>query len=229
MLQTSLWRANQAVCAWLAYWLARSEPEPCALVWPWRSSPAPSRLPRAAPLHVPRAKMDCLDGLGRYEGVAINRGGLSAACQSGVFACVSAGAVDRRKVHHPAAPRWACESLRPPTLPDQSACSARCKTDARGCVVRTHWGRHSLGKLPVWLGAKRKGLGVVSWMLLAQAHSVNSNVASSDDACKCPSSWGRIRRTETIRRLPLISGMQFCAGSMRRRSNWKVRPEGKFC
>ena len=63
----------------------------------------------------------------------------------------------------------------------------------------------------------------------AYAHRVSSNAASSLQACKRPSASSRMSRTETIKRLPLISGIRFSAGSMRSRSNWKVRPWGRFC
>ena len=73
----------------------------------------------------------------------------------------------------------------------------------------------------------------VSWLGLGlsktYAHKVSSNAASSLQACKRPSASSRMSRTETIKRLPLISGIRFSAGSMRSRSSWNVRPWGRFC
>ncbi len=69
------------------------------------------------------------------------------------------------------------------------------------------------------------GLGLAK----AYAHRVSSNAASSLQACKRPSASSRMSRTETIKRLPLISGIRFSAGSMRSRSSWNVRPWGRFC
>ena len=48
-------------------------------------------------------------------------------------------------------------------------------------------------------------------------------------ACSRSAASWRISRTDTISRLPLISGTSPSAGSRRRRSNWKVRPCGRFC
>ena len=59
------------------------------------------------------------------------------------------------------------------------------------------------------------GLGLAK----AYAHRVSSNAASSLQACKRPSASSRMSRTETIKRLPLISGIRFSAGSMRSRSS----------
>lgn len=36
-------------------------------------------------------------------------------------------------------------------------------------------------------------------------------------------------RTDTMSRLPLISGTMFQAGSIRNRSSWNVRPWGRVC
>lgn len=80
----------------------------------------------------------------------------------------------------------------------------------------------------IFCGPRRyavSGLGLAE----AYAHRVSSNAASSLQACKRPSASNRISRTETIKRLPLISGIRFSAGSMRSRSSWKVRPWGRFC
>src|SRR3989344_897090 len=64
----------------------------------------------------------------------------------------------------------------------------------------------------------------------AQAQSVNSKLASVSDAIlSLPSASGRIRRMDTIRRLALISGTRPRAGSMRRRSRWKLRESLRFC
>ena len=62
-----------------------------------------------------------------------------------------------------------------------------------------------------------------------QAHKVSSNAALSVQACRWQSSICSIKRTDTIRRLPLISGTSPRDGSMYSRSNWKVRPDGRFC
>ena len=81
---------------------------------------------------------------------------------------------------------------------------------------------------PIFCGSRRdavSGLGLAK----AYAHKVSSNAASSLHACKRPSASSRMSRTETIKRLPLISGIRFSAGSMRSRSSWKVRPWGRFC
>ena len=81
---------------------------------------------------------------------------------------------------------------------------------------------------PIFCGPRRdavSGLGFAE----AYAHKVSSNAASSLHACKRPSASSRMSRTETIKRLPLISGIRFSAGSMRSRSSWKVRPWGRFC
>jgi len=63
----------------------------------------------------------------------------------------------------------------------------------------------------------------------AQAHSVNSNAVSCVLTTSLPSLSGCIKRTETISRLPLISGIRPSEGSMRRRRSWNVRPAGRFC
>jgi len=81
---------------------------------------------------------------------------------------------------------------------------------------------------PIFSGLWRdsvSGLGLAK----AYAHRVSSNAASSLQACRRPSPSSRMSRTETIKRLPLISGIRFSAGSMRSRSSWKVRPWGRFC
>src|SRR5439155_12438862 len=52
-----------------------------------------------------------------------------------------------------------------------------------------------------------------------QEHSVSSKVESSVPACSRSSLSWRIRRTETMRRLPLISGIRPSAESIRRRSS----------
>ena len=54
----------------------------------------------------------------------------------------------------------------------------------------------------------------------AQAHSVSSKAAFSVVDCRLPFSLGRTRRTETIKRLALISGISPESAWMRRRSNW---------
>lgn len=63
----------------------------------------------------------------------------------------------------------------------------------------------------------------------AQEHSASSKAQSSLLVCRRSSSSWRIMRMETISRLPLISGMNPRAGSKASRSNWKVRPCGRFC
>ena len=68
--------------------------------------------------------------------------------------------------------------------------------------------------------ASRQTHSVRSLGMFNQLHKVSSNVAASLQACSRPSASWRIRRTDTIRRLPLISGIKPIAGSMRRRSNW---------
>ena len=82
----------------------------------------------------------------------------------------------------------------------------------------------------IFCGPRRdavSGLGL--GLSKAYAHKVSSNAASSLQACKRPSASSRMSRTETIKRLPLISGIRFSAGSMRSRSSWNVRPWGRFC
>ena len=53
----------------------------------------------------------------------------------------------------------------------------------------------------------------------AYAHSVSSKSALSVVDCKLPLSLARTKRTETIRRLALISGTSPESAAMRRRSN----------
>ncbi len=60
-------------------------------------------------------------------------------------------------------------------------------------------------------------------------HRVSSKAQSSALECSLSSCSWRIIRMETMRRFPLISGMAFNAGSSDKRSNWNVRPCGKFC
>lgn len=62
-----------------------------------------------------------------------------------------------------------------------------------------------------------------------QAHKVSSNSAFSAALCTRSSSSRRIIRTDTIRRLALISGTKEELRSSRRRSKWKVRPCGRLC
>ena len=84
----------------------------------------------------------------------------------------------------------------------------------------------------IFCGPRRdavSGLGLGLGLSKAYAHKVSSNAASSLQACKRPSASSRMSRTETIKRLPLISGIRFSAGSMRSRSSWNVRPWGRFC
>ena len=84
----------------------------------------------------------------------------------------------------------------------------------------------------IFCGPRRyavSGLGLGLRLAKAYAHRVSSNAASSLQACKRPSASSRMSRTETIKRLPLISGIRFSAGSMRSRNSWKVRPWGRFC
>src|SRR5688572_16632910 len=63
----------------------------------------------------------------------------------------------------------------------------------------------------------------------AHEHKVSSKLASTPAGLRRPSASCRIRRTSTIRRWPLISGISWWAGSMRRRSRWKTRPAGRLC
>jgi hypothetical protein len=91
----------------------------------------------------------------------------------------------------------------------------------KGIVRRVHTGPAALG---AHHGANRRRGGGV-----AHEHMVSSNDASSVAACSRASSPSRIMRTETISRLPLISGTNPVFGSSRRRNNWNVRPWGRFC
>ena len=105
------------------------------------------------------------------------------------------------------------------------SCSARCRTGGRDSWARRRCRRHRRGSAP---GAAYGGL-------LRLCHAYLRNKGSVRTArCRCwpeggrRASW-RISRTETISRLPLISGTSPSAGSRRRRSSWKVRPCGRFC
>ena len=74
-----------------------------------------------------------------------------------------------------------------------------------GC--RKVWFHHS------WVANARR------WTSAAQAQSVSSNEASPAQACSRSSLSCRIMRTDTIRRLPLISGISPSDGSRRRRKS----------
>jgi hypothetical protein len=62
-----------------------------------------------------------------------------------------------------------------------------------------------------------------------QAQSVSSNDASVPAGLSRPSVSWRIIRIDTISRWPLISGTRPRLGSIRMRSNWKLRPGGRLC
>ena len=69
---------------------------------------------------------------------------------------------------------------------------------------------------------------VAAGELIAQEHKVSSKLELSLLGCRrTPVSW-RISLTDTISRLALISGTRPRPWSMRRRSNWKLRPCGRF-
>lgn len=117
--------------------------------------------------------------------------------------------------------------------------SAKIRVPAALATERSHrvaWGVRTVA-CTCWTGHRTIGDRSNDWIgcvigytyCLTHEHNVSSNAQSSLLACS-RSSWAwRIIRIDTIRRLPLISGMTFREGAKDKRSNWKVRPCGKFC
>ena len=89
-------------------------------------------------------------------------------------------------------------------------------------------------------GAPRIALGIYRRFAAAGAghgaigrgfhrHRANSKSVSLPQLRSLPSASGRMKRTDTISRWPLISGTNPVSDAMRTRINWKVLPCGRLC
>lgn len=186
---------------------------------PWHGSCGP----KARSVLVPGVAVRCVVGrcLGGHPEAFIGPGtdvdhlaALAAKRAPGVLRAIDTGSVAGRAAHQPACGR-ACGVL--------GVQGVRGAWPGRGGLRRQRGGAGRIGVFLVAHAHAENGAA------RAQAHKVSSKAAASVQGCKGPSPRCSISRTDTISRLPLISGTRCRAGLMRSCSSWNVRPAGRFC